>query len=70
VTGLSYSTTYYIYYLDASRAGGAVTYQASTDPADAVQSGNVHSAGAVETPAALGAPLDGVPWYASGIPYY
>jgi hypothetical protein len=70
VTGLAYASVYYIHYLDPSRAGGAVTYLASTDPADAVQSGDVHSVGAVTTPAPAGAPLDGVPWYASGIPYY
>jgi hypothetical protein len=69
VTGLLYSTTYYVYYLDPTRAGGAVTYLASTDPADAVQSGSVHSVGAVGTPAAAGPPEDGTPWNAPGLPY-
>lgn len=41
------------YYSDPSRAGGAVTYQFTVDPADPpVQGGNIHSVGAVEIPAA------------------
>jgi hypothetical protein len=40
----------YVYYLDPSRAGGAVTYQvALTNPA---QTGNTHVVGAVTVPAA------------------
>lgn len=42
-----------IYYNDASRAGGAVTYLYTIDPAaPPVQGGNVHSVGAVTIPAA------------------
>lgn len=41
-----------IYYSDPSRAGGAVTYQFTVDPADPpVQGGDVHVVGAVEIPA-------------------
>ena len=52
LTGLSYSTLYFIYYDDASRAGGAVTYASTTDETVAVQSGNRHVVGSVTTPAA------------------
>lgn len=41
-----------IYYNDSSRAGGAVTYHFTIDPADPpVQGGNTHSVGAVTIPA-------------------
>lgn len=53
VTGLAYSTLYYIYYDQPSRAGGAVTYQATTSQATAAQTGNRHLVGSVTTPAAL-----------------
>lgn len=59
VTGLAYSTAYYVFYDQASRAGGAVTFQASTNPATAAQTGDRHSLGAVNTPAAAGAPIGG-----------
>ena len=59
VTGLSYSTAYYIYYDDPSRAGGTVTYQATTSMATASQTGDRHLVGVVTTPAAAGAPVDG-----------
>jgi len=59
ITGLAYSTSYYIYYDDAARAGGAVTYQSTTTAATAAQLGDRHSVGAVTTPAALGAPVGG-----------
>lgn len=52
LTGLSYSTLYYIYYDDADRAGGAVTYVATATDTDAVQTGNRHVVGSVTTPAA------------------
>ena len=38
VTGLSYATLYYVYTVDLTYAGGAVTYLASTDPTDLVTS--------------------------------
>lgn len=42
-----------IYYNDPTRAGGAVTYLYTVDPAaPPVQGGNLHSVGAVEIPAA------------------
>lgn len=59
VTGLAYSTGYYLYYDQSSRAGGSVTYQATTSAATAAQTGDRHSLGAVTTPAALGGPVDG-----------
>jgi hypothetical protein len=59
VTTLAYSTDYYVYYDQASRAGGAVSYQATTSQATAAQTGDRHSLGAVSTPAALGGPIDG-----------
>jgi hypothetical protein len=59
VTGKSYSSTYYVYYSDPSRAGGSVSYQASLSSADAVQTGAIHSLGTVTTPAAAGGPSTG-----------
>lgn len=59
LTGLSYSTTYYIYYDQASRLGGAVTYQSTTSQATAAQTGNRHFVGAVKTPAAAAGPTSG-----------
>lgn len=63
VTGLAYSTSYYIYYDDVSRAGGAVTYHVTTSIGSAAQSGanpNRHYVGAVVSPAALAADTAGV----------
>lgn len=51
-TGLSNPDIAYIFYTDVPRAGGAVTYQFSTDEADAAQVGDVHNVGAVQIPAA------------------
>ncbi|MGL5734114.1 MAG: hypothetical protein ACRCYS_04530, partial [Beijerinckiaceae bacterium] len=45
-----YSTLVYIYYDDAARAGGAVTYLASTSQATAAQTGDRHLVGQVLTP--------------------
>lgn len=59
VTGLAYSTAYYVYYDDPSRTGGAVTYQATTSEATAAQTGDRHLVGTVATPAALGADTSG-----------
>lgn len=56
VTGDTLSTAYvagdivYVYYVDPTRAGGAVTYLTSTDPEDANQVGDVHSIGSVGIP--------------------
>lgn len=52
ITGLSYETTYVIYYLDASFAGGAVSYLTSTDLTSVSQTGSTHVVGRVTTPAA------------------
>lgn len=54
-----YSTLLYIYYDQPSRAGGAVTYVATTSQTTAAQTGDRHLVGQVLTPAALGAPIDG-----------
>lgn len=54
VTALSYSTVYYVYYDDPARAGGSVTYVATATASNAVQSGDRHSIGAIETPASGG----------------
>lgn len=59
VTGLAYSTLYYIYYDQASRLGGAVTYQATTSDTTAAQTGDRHLVGSVTTPAALAADTGG-----------
>jgi hypothetical protein len=59
-----YSTNLWIYYDQASRAGGAVTYAAATAPV--AQVGDRHSVGGVATPAALGAPVPGKPVRAPG----
>jgi hypothetical protein len=59
LTARAYSTTYYIYYDDPSRAGGAVTYQSTTSQATAAQIGDRHTVGGVATPAALGAAKTG-----------
>ena len=59
ITGLTHSTTYYVIYDQASRAGGAVTYQAITVQADAAQTGDRHSVGTVTTPAAAAPDTNG-----------
>lgn len=54
VTGLAYGATYSIYYDDADREGGAVTYEATDDPTEAVTSASHphrHLVGVVTTPA-------------------
>lgn len=59
VTGLAYSTDYFIYYDQPSRAGGSVTYQATTSETTAAQVGDRHLVGMVTTPAALAPDTDG-----------
>ena len=59
VTGLDYGEAYSIYYDDADRAGGAVTYVATLDPTIAVTSDahpSRHLVGVVSTPATSGDP--------------
>ena len=69
ITGLAYSTDYWVFYDDPTRAGGAVTYQHSTDPADAVQTGDKHSVGAVTTPAAAAPDNNGKEVLPAGVVY-
>jgi hypothetical protein len=59
VSGLAYSTLYYVYYDQESREGGAVQYFATTSKALAVQAGDRHFVGTVTTPAALAADTTG-----------
>lgn len=52
-TGGSNPDVIRVYYSDPARAGGAVTYQFTVDPADPpVQGGSIHVVGAVTIPAA------------------
>lgn len=67
VTGLSYSTLYYIYYVDAARTGGAVTYLATTSAATAAQTGDKHLVGSVTTPAASDPDTSGYPVLPPGV---
>jgi hypothetical protein len=67
VTGLAYSTAYYVYYSDPPRTGGAVTFLASTNLNDAIQTGSVHSLGSVITPAAAAPPVSGNPNLPPGV---
>lgn len=61
LTGLAYSTKYWIYYDAAIGTTGSVTYIASTSIQGNGTAPNRHFVGAVETPAALGGPVDGFP---------
>lgn len=60
LTGLTYSTLYYVYYDDVARTGGAVTYASTTSATTAAQTGNRHLVGSVTTPAGGGGPTSGV----------
>lgn len=59
ITGLAVDTTYFVYYSDPTRAGGAVTYEHSTDQNDAAQVGGVHSCGSIYTDSTATGPIDG-----------
>lgn len=62
LTGLAYSTDYWIFYDADKGTAGAVTYQAATTvQGNATGATNRHFVGAVTTPAALGSPIDGLP---------
>ena len=61
LTGLSYSTLYYVFYDQPSRSGGTVSYQITTSQTTAAQTGNRHLVGAVTTPAAAGPAETGDP---------
>lgn len=67
LTGRPYSTILYIYYDDAARTGGTVTYQSTTSQATAAQTGDRHSLGAVTTPAAAAGPVTGAPNLPPGV---
>jgi hypothetical protein len=67
VGGLAYSTVFYVYYDQPSRAGGAVTYVTTTSQATAAQTGDRHSLGAVTTPAAAAGPVTGSPNLPPGV---
>lgn len=61
VTGLAYSTSYWVIYNDPTRAGGAVVYTASTSvQGNGIPTGQ-HFVGAVTTPAAAAPPTTGNP---------
>jgi hypothetical protein len=49
ITGLAFETLYFVYAVDASYAGGAVTYLASTDSTDLVTSVGTYYVGQVTT---------------------
>lgn len=57
LTGLAYSTTYYVYYNDPTFSGGAVTYLSTAVQTDATQINGRHLVGQVTTPAS-GAPAN------------
>ena len=59
ILALAYSTLYYIYYDQPSRAGGSVTYQETTSSATAAQINDRHLVGNVMTPAAAAPPTGG-----------
>lgn len=62
LTGLAYSTSYWIAYDQASRTGGAVTYVAyTTSQGNGVNNPNRHFVGAVVSPDAGGLVNDGQP---------
>lgn len=60
-TGKAYSTAYYVYYDDATQAGGAVSYQVTTSATTAApnKATGRHFVGKVTTPAAAAPPTTG-----------
>jgi hypothetical protein len=61
LTGCAYSTTYYVYYTQTSRAGGAVSYQKTTNVNTALpnKAAGRHYVGSVTTPASGGGATSG-----------
>ncbi len=59
LTGRAYSTTYFVYYDDPTRADTTPSYQTTTSEATAAQTGDRHLVGSVLTPAAAAPPTDG-----------
>ena len=68
LTGQAYSVpALYIYYDQASRLGGAVTYLSTTSQTTAAQTGNRHLVGRTVTPAAAAPPETGNPVEPPGV---
>ncbi len=59
LTGRAYSTLYYVYYDDPTRADTTPTYQTTTSVATAAQTGDRHLVGSITTPAAAAPPETG-----------
>ncbi len=59
LTGLAYSTLFYVYYDDATRADTTPNFMTTTSAATAAQSGDRHLVGSVMTPAAAAPPTTG-----------
>lgn len=61
LTGLAYSTVYYVYYDDSTRASTSPVYHSSTNPNDALPNAAIgrHSLGFVTTPASGGGATTG-----------
>lgn len=59
ITGLSYSTLYYVYADDPTYAGGAATYLATTNALTVTSANGRYYLGAITTPAAAGPPSGG-----------
>jgi hypothetical protein len=61
LTGLAYSTSYAVYYDQTSRAGGSVTYHATTDPNTGLANAAAgrHFCGKITTPASGGGATSG-----------
>lgn len=61
ITSLAYSTSYDVYYDQTSRAGGAVTYHATTNPNTGMANAAAgrHWCGNITTPAAAAPPTSG-----------
>lgn len=73
ITGLAFGTTYSIYYDDADRSGGAVSYVATTNPDEAFPSSvypSRHNVGAVTTPADAAVDTVGYPTLPPGWNFY
>lgn len=66
ITGLTYSTKYYVYADDADYSGGTVTYAANLSSSTVVASSDYIYIGTITTPAASGGPTSG----AGGGGYY
>jgi len=59
ITGLSFSTLYHVYVDDADKAGGAVTYLATTTLTDITASKDRYFVGSITTPADGAGPSSG-----------